>query len=84
MIATEFAKVDEMEPEELATAVDTYNGNHNMHALNIIENTSINSELREIMFREMEKGLPFDSSIVRDLEKLKQEFVALVNSNKKN
>lgn len=67
---------------DLAQAVTQYAENHNMHALNVLENTAPNDELREIMFKAMEKGLPFAAAMVRNLDLLKQKFIEMVEARK--
>ncbi len=68
--------------KELDQAVTQYADNHNMHALNVLENTAPNDELREIMFKAMEKGLPFAAAMVRNLDLLKQKFIEMVEARK--
>lgn len=80
MIVKAFTDVGTTAEAELPGLVNTYRDNHNMHVLNVLEHTAEGDKLREVMFAAMEKALPFERNVIRNLNLLQQKFAELVQA----
>jgi hypothetical protein len=80
-IVEEFQKLSkEGTAAQLETMATTFDNNHLMHVINILKYTSEGDKLREIMFAEMEKRLPFELKVIRNIDLLRQKFMELIQA----